>query len=399
MFVYEPPAEYCGARFFREAGLVFKPTEFLEVDEDGDVTLTDHAKDVIRESITLDRHIGVLRTGRKVPTSLLRSKKMQKAIETQLQTLTEKRWELVVVDQKSPFNWESTRDQLMTLDTKTNYLIVVMQTCTRGTDLKGWHHKIAFWHDARACDNVNLNTLLQAIRVCHYSTDYPNGEFNPGGEGTPTPQRIRLYMDPRIVKMADDDDLEAYLSAGGKPPTRTKKGRRPAASSDGWGVPFAITLPDGLLNEMISSNTNDANRIKWTADILPLLPANMRDEFEGREFTSKRTADDGVKTMHRAAEDSMPTAANPSGEMTDDIFQTRTEHFWLDIAPRDIVLDNGKTIAKGTAYVTYGIELPSESSTPASSPPPSIHTTNSSMYASSAVNVPTISLLELMRRG
>jgi hypothetical protein len=381
-FTYEPPPEYCGAKFFLDAGLVYEPLPFFEIEEGtGNLRLTNHAKQVLRESINVDRHIGVVRTTRKIPTRDFHMTITRKSIERQLQAVTGKPWELVVVDQTNAFDWEDSRNQNMTLNKKTNYLIVIMQTCTRGTDLKGWHHKLGFWHDQRAADAVNLNTLLQAIRVCHYSSDYPDGDFNPGGPGKPTPQAIRLYMDPRIVRMAADDDLRAYLAAGGKVPTRTTTGRprgRPS-STEGWGVPFAITLPDSLCSELAALNATAANRPRWTAEILPLIPEDMRDSFVGRELSTKRTAPDGVRLVHRDVVAREPCRANPGGAMNDTIFDARMEYFWLDIATLDLPLDDGTTIRKGTAYVTYGVEIPSETSSPAESPHP-IHAKSSSMY-------------------
>lgn len=382
-FTYTPPTEYCGAKFFLDADLVYEPEAFFENDT-GELHLTDHAKEVLRKSITQSRHIGVVRTTRQVPMDYFIFTPTRKSIETQLQNVTGKPWEVVPVNQKHPFDWESSRNQLLTLDTRKNYLIVIMQTCTRGTDLKGWHHKIGFWHDQRRADAVNLNTLLQAVRICHYSTDYPDGDFNPGGAGKPTPQAIRLYMDRRIIDMAADDDLHAYLGAGGKVPTRTSTGRsrRSPSSTEGWGIPFEIKLPDGLLSELDNQNTTASTRPRWTAALLPLIPEEKRYLFVGRELATKRTAAAGVKIVHKDALTGTPSRANPGGAMTDEIFESRMDHFWLDIATEDIPLKDRTVIRKGTAYVTYGVEIPSESSSPSSSPrlvyP--IHAKPSSMY-------------------
>jgi hypothetical protein len=71
---------------------------------------------------------------------------------------------------------------------------------------------LAFWHDARSKKDSDPNTLIQAfLRPCHYASCYANN-----------PQRIHLYVDKTIVELAAYDDMDAYIKAGGKPPTRTK---------------------------------------------------------------------------------------------------------------------------------------------------------------------------------
>jgi hypothetical protein len=217
-----------------------------------------------------------------------------------------------------------------------------MQTCTRGTDLKGWHAALAFWHDERVSDNVSLNTMIQAVlRPCHYSTDY-------GG----TPQRVRLYVDRRVVQMAADDNMETYLAAGGKVPARTKTAspRRPVT---GWGVPIRVALPDAMLaHSDLRGNLTTSRRAWFIAQILPLLSEADRAILTGRELKGKRTYDSastegGIFTVHRAFVDrraSHPGGGNPGGN--EDI---RNTHFWLDIATEPI-----DGIVRGTAYITYG---------------------------------------------
>lgn len=392
-FTYDPPEGYCGAKFFLDNNLVFEPQEFFELDEfDGNLRLTEHGKQVLQDSVTKDRTIGVVRTPRKVPTVLFVPKLIRKALELQLEAVTGKEWEIVVVDQSHPLNWEDHRTRNgFIYDPKRCYLIIIMQTCTRGTDLKGWHHKLAFWHDQRVCDGVNLNTLLQAIRVCHFAGDYPGGVFE--GTGEPTPQKVRVYMDQRIIKMAADDNLDEYLAAGGKVPTRTKKGRRPGSSAVGWGVPIPVTLPHELYAEMFLSKMTDRLRTRWTEAIMDLLDEETRARFnfDDRTLSTKRSADDGVRQVHQKYLESVPCQANPGGTMTEEIFESRENHFWLDFATRDIPLANGQSIPKYTAYITYGVEIPSEASSPASSPI-RIYATPASMYANtvSETTIPTL---------
>lgn len=208
-----PPSTYRGAAYFLTNNLVFDPLPFFEI-EDGTLSITPHAYQVLRESITATRHIGVVRVpGKGIPMSLFKDDDKRKVLEQELtQAVDGKLWKIVVIDDSSPFDWENDE----TLDghtSKKNYLFVIKQTCTRGTDLKGWHPKLAFWHDSRGAPKTNLNTTIQAfLRPSHYTT-------MPGYNGE---QPIRLYVDRRVIQVAVDDDMTAYLKAGGKEPARTK---------------------------------------------------------------------------------------------------------------------------------------------------------------------------------
>lgn len=222
---YVPPAAYCGARFFYENGLVFEPDAFFSK-EDGRVRVTEHGIQVVRESITANRHIGVVRTTKAIPATLFKNSDVKAALCAQLaaEVRDGKTWDIVAIDDSSPFDWEDRVTRIgYTVDTEINRLFVIMQTCTRGTDLKGWHHRLAFWHDKRDSAKVPLNTMIQALlRPCHYSTDYRGGVFNGPAGAPPTPQPVRLYVDVVVVKVAADDNMEEYLAARGKAPARTK---------------------------------------------------------------------------------------------------------------------------------------------------------------------------------
>lgn len=216
---YVPPPEYCGAEYFLDEGLVAEDVDsFFEKDEDENICITEHAKLVVRESIKPDRHIGVVRVGRGFSTRNFKNRLLKADIQAQLQTAMGdgREWRIVPVDEKNSHDWEDADTaRRYTNDREVNYLFIIVQTCTRGTDLKGWHHRLAFWHDARSKRKSNLNTLLQAfLRPCHYSSSY-------GG----VPQPIRLYVDYVVVEMAAYDNLPAYLAAGGKPPARTTRAR------------------------------------------------------------------------------------------------------------------------------------------------------------------------------
>lgn len=387
---YTPPPTYCGAKYFIDAGLVFAPKAFFENDM-GTVTVTAHGIKVLQESITSDRHIGVVRTTRSIPTVLFKNRDVRMALELKLRSANPegKPWQIVPVDQKDSHDWENpvTRRGYV-LDPENNYLFVIMQTCTRGTDLKGWHHKLAFWHDERKKEKVNLNTMIQAIlRPCHYTTSY-------GG-----PQRIRLYVDSHVVEMAHDDDMAKYLAAGGKAPTRTTRGRTPTS---GWAIPIRIVLSDDIIGDSrVTTKVSTTGVRDWIhAHVLAHLTPEQRDILTSRTLKNKRTyANDntlsinkvhtaytenrpsrpggGIHSVHRAATENRGSA--PGGGMTDEVQAHRDDHYWLDIATSDI-----PDIPKGTVYITYGLETGDDASSTGSSTPPSpgVRATVSSMFES-----------------
>ena len=214
---YTPPPEYRGAKYFLDEDLVIDNVDsFFELDEaTGDILMTDHGSLVIRESMNLERHIGVVRiTNNKIPMKDFKKTPIKRSIEGQLKAaMPESRdWEIVPIDASDSHDWEDRRTRISYVnDLEKNILFIIKQTCTRGTDLKGWHHRLAFWHDARSHNGCSRpNTLIQAfLRPSHY------------GE----PQAIRLYVDKMVVELAAYDDMEAWIRGNGKPPTRTKMER------------------------------------------------------------------------------------------------------------------------------------------------------------------------------
>ena len=220
---FTPPDEYKGAQYFLENNLVFIPKPFLQKSSDivPTLTFTAHAFEVIRSSFTPQRNIGAIRiTGRALTLDIIRAQltKLEGDVNRHFNGgMHGRSFSIKVIDAKDGLNWE---DPLECHTYKTyprNWLFMFNQTCTRGTDLKGWHTNIAFWHDARSCSSCNLNTLLQAIlRPAHYSSCYMSNEAIP----TATAQAIRLYVDKPAVKAATGDYTE-YGKAKGKAPTRT----------------------------------------------------------------------------------------------------------------------------------------------------------------------------------
>jgi hypothetical protein len=232
---FTPPESYMGASFFLENDLVFEPDDFFDKDE-GRVFLTDHGKQVIRDSITDKRHIIVVRyTPRKISMDLFKSNKEHIEIQAKLHSVNRKPFIVKVIDEKDTFPWEDVTNRNGYVKTQThNYILIIKQTCTRGTDLYGWHHCIAAWHDSRRADKTNLNTLLQAIlRPSHYDVNYC--EHGIWDEDCPCKetcniiaQNIRMYVSRSAMEKAAGGSMEDYLRAGGKQPTRTQKGRNTA---------------------------------------------------------------------------------------------------------------------------------------------------------------------------
>lgn len=249
---FTPPATYCGARWFLDNDCWYEPDIFFEEDE-GIISLTEHGSTVVRESFTNDRNIGVVRvTGRKMGAKLFKANIKALETATNLRRLPSTRpFKFKVVSDKDKFNWEDNdiRGGYVKKPLDFNYIFVIFQTCTRGTDLRGWHHRIAFWHDARSRKDSNLNTLVQAmLRPTHYTTMYEDEDGEPEG------QLIRMYVDNHVLDMAAGGSMDAYLAAGGKPPIRMKKIN---------GSTRQIANPDEFDIEVIEFDTLAAARTRF----------------------------------------------------------------------------------------------------------------------------------------
>jgi adenosyl cobinamide kinase/adenosyl cobinamide phosphate guanylyltransferase len=209
---YIPSSEYNGAKYFLENDLVIDVEPFFYLTSKDTVELSDHSEKVINESITPDKHIGVVRVANsKIFMSYFKDPKIKNEIQNKLKSFMPKSrdWEIVPIDSDTPHEWENRNTcNRYTYCNKLNYLFIIKQTCTRGTDLKGWHHRIAFWHDSRTHKSRSTpNTLIQAfLRPSHYGL----------------PQKIRLYVDKMVIQLAADNDMQHWISEHGKAPTRTK---------------------------------------------------------------------------------------------------------------------------------------------------------------------------------
>jgi len=215
------PATYCGARFFLDNDLWEEPAQFLEEAEEGIIIVTGHGQHVCIEKYTAKRNIGVVRvTGSRMNARILKANVQR--IEQQLNSLMppdSREIRVRVISQTDPFDWEDEPTQVGYCQSRFSWLFFIYQTCTRGTDLNGWHNRLAFWHDARSRTKSNLNTLVQAmLRPSHYSTSYLDEDGNPQG------QMIAMYVDLKVLERAAGGSIDAYLKSGGKPPIRTKIG-------------------------------------------------------------------------------------------------------------------------------------------------------------------------------
>ena len=234
---FTPPKEYNGAKYFLDNNLVVIPKPFLEKlsKTTADISFTAHAFEVMRESYTLTRNIGCVRvTDRSITTDMILAKKndLERVLNQHFNGNYHRRpFEIGVIDANNEMKWECpiTCRGYTCAPLEKNYLFIINQTCTRGTDLKGWHANLAFWHDARSCKRTNLNTLLQAIlRPSHYSNCYITKRVENSKEiEVPTSQPIRLYVDKAAVKAATGDYTD-YKKENGKAPTRTTKSRNNA---------------------------------------------------------------------------------------------------------------------------------------------------------------------------
>jgi len=233
---FTPPKEYCGAKYFLANQLIYEPKPFFQKDDYNQLTFTAHAVEVMRESYIGERNIGGVRvTGRGITTDLVLAQ--QARLEDELNRLhpeSSRPFKIKVIDGHRPFEWENEETCIGYVKGNKRYMFVFNQTCTRGTDLKGWHPALAFWHDSRHCSKCNLNTLLQAIlRPSHYSSCYKDAS------GNPTPQKIRMYVS-RAAVMAATGDYSLYTEEKGKAPTRTVR-TRDSANYEIHGVDESIT--------------------------------------------------------------------------------------------------------------------------------------------------------------
>lgn len=365
---YVPPPSYHGAKYFLEAGLVFNPAPFFE-DDQGTLDISAHGIKVIQESIKFDRHIGVVRTPRAIRVVRFKDVHVRKALEKKLQSAIPggKKWEIIPVDEKDSHDWESTKTQRgYVLDTETNYLFVIHQTCTRGTDLKGWHRTLAFWHDQRMGEKVNLNTMIQAIlRPSHYGD----------------PQAIRMYVDERALMVeAGTMDVVEYLEGGGKAPTRTKWGKEKAGKRGGyWGVPIKVNLPNELLESLPLPPRNPSEYEVIAHAIQPLLGNADREILDGRELIScvKRSVPSWMTTVEGTYKSRQPQMPNISGRLAEELIATAHERYWIDIAAVSL----SDSLPRGTVFITYGLPPPlSPASSRASTP--KLQTTPASMFES-----------------
>jgi len=212
---YVPPPEYRSAAYFLDNDLVFHPDQAFEKNADGTIHWSEHGRDVIIRSITEQRRMGVFRVCAKGMTmGGFKNARAQLIAELNTFKPVDLPCEIVVIDDKDSFAWEDEINRIGHIHTNKMYIFILKQTCTRGTDLKGWHPYLGFWHDSRSKKGSALNTLIQALLRPTYYTSMPGY----GGQEQP----IRMYVDRDVLMYVKDKDITAYVESGGKPPMRTK---------------------------------------------------------------------------------------------------------------------------------------------------------------------------------
>ena len=293
---FVPPATYCGAQWFLENDCWYEPEIFFE-EEEGIISLTSHGSTVVRESFTNDRNVGVVRvTGRKMGAKLFKAN--IKSLESTLNTRripSTRPFKFKVVSNNDKFNWEDeeTRGGYVKKPLAYNYIFIIFQTCTRGTDLRGWHHRLAFWHDARSRKDCNLNTLVQAmLRPTHYTTMYEDEDGEPEG------QLIRMYVDNHVLDAAAGGSLQEYLAAGGKPPIRMKKSNSIYRSAN----------PDDFDIEVAEFTALDEVKAKFPnlgRDVLP----NHDGFYESRSVGKKKKGVLSLKELDKVTNNKTNTIA------------------------------------------------------------------------------------------
>ena len=232
---FDPPHSYRGSLYFLDNNLVFEPENAFEKIE-GRIYFTDHAKKTLRDSIKPERNIVIFRnTIRGMSGDLLKANKENLELDIYRLNIDSRHITIKIVDANDSFDWEDeeVRNGYI-LNTGKIFIFIINQTCGRGTDLNGWHHRLACWHDCRNAKKSNLNTILQAIlRPSYYVTNYckTHGVSTKKcrDEGCePEEQPIRMYVPIISMEMAATGNIQEYINAGGKPPTRTTKGHATA---------------------------------------------------------------------------------------------------------------------------------------------------------------------------
>ena len=106
-----PPPTYRGAKWFLDNGLVFPPSSFFEKDDGGNISFTEHAFNVIRECVTPDRNVCVVRVSGGIRTSSFHPEVVRNDLQNKLNLRIpgEKPWEIVVGDEKNMIEWENNR--------------------------------------------------------------------------------------------------------------------------------------------------------------------------------------------------------------------------------------------------------------------------------------------------
>lgn len=237
-----------------------------------------------------------------------------------------------------------------------NYIFVIFQTCTRGTDLRGWHHRLAFWHDARSRKDCNLNTLVQAmLRPTHYTTMYEDEDGEPEG------QLIRMYVDNHVLDRAAGGSMADYLVAGGKPPIRMKKSNSTRHSAN----------PDDFDIEVVEFRTLAEAQARFPSVGRDALP-NDQGFYESSNKQKKKVL--SIKELDRITSNKTNTLSNKHYDMPIGIDHAQLKLFigYTDTSDR--------STARFRVKKVWRVSSPSEPDGPNGAP----LITNRSMYSSIA---------------
>ena len=275
-----PPETFVGPDYFLKNDLIHKPEQFFE--KTTPVTLSEHAKQVIRDCITQTRNILCVRIEGISMTAVKCSKDVLVKQLHGIQTLGSRPWDIVYIDSKTPFDWSKKEHKYGYGEAcRSNYMFVFYQTCTRSTDLEGWHPYIACWHDSRTANKSNYNTLAQALqRPNHYATM----------EGYGGSQLIPIYGDKRVFQAAATGDIDTYLSEGGKPPTRTSYNSKDYENQSDYKVTWETIDPS-----QIDSNAKKINEF-YTMRTRRKKEAVVESYETFAQIREESEREDGAKT-------------------------------------------------------------------------------------------------------
>lgn len=163
-----PPASYCGAEWYLQQSLVKQATVFY--DKNG---LTKQGKDCVDLLLTSSKTFGVVRF------PIVKGNFSMLDFYRDVENYSSGKVIIKTYGENNPFIWGDSDDATWRAllqksgETGCKYIICIVQTCTRSTELS-FHEHIAFWHGADRSKSY-YNTIIQADgRVFHYNNGTKN---------------------------------------------------------------------------------------------------------------------------------------------------------------------------------------------------------------------------------